>query len=258
MLLSHEDKGTGPAVLLLHSGVCDRRMWSRQVEALSHSHRVVAPDLPGFGDSALPAGSFSTHGLLVELLDHLGIEDVAVVGSSFGGRVALELASQAPDRVRSLVLLCAASRGVESTPAAEAFEEEEERLLEAGDVDGAVALNVDTWLGPEADDATRELVRVMQRHAFDVQIPADSWPDPPQPERVEPDLTSITVPTFVVAGGRDLDFFQNVARHLAATIPDSHLVELPWAAHLPSLERPDEVTALLTGFLADPAASRAP
>lgn len=249
--MAYDDQGSGPAVLLLHAGVCDRRMWRHQLESLSRHHRVVAPDLAGFGDSALEPGSFSYAAQLVGLLDELGIERVSVVGSSFGGRLALELTHEAPARVSRLVLLCTAYRGVEATAAVETFGEEEERLLGAGDIDGAVELNVTTWLGPDADDAARDLLRTMQRRAFDVQLPADEWPDPPEPEPVDPDLSAFELPVYVVLGGHDLDHFQNVARHLAAAIPDGHLIELDWAGHLPALERPAETTALLTGLVTE-------
>jgi pimeloyl-ACP methyl ester carboxylesterase len=224
-------------------------MWRPQVEGLARSHRVLAPDLPGFGDSALAPGPFSFAGDLAELLDQLAVERLAVVGSSFGGRVALDLTELSPDRVDSLVLLCAAAPGIEPTEAVTTFEEAEERLLESGDVDGAVELNVSTWLGPDADDAARDLVRVMQRRAFDVQIPADDWSDPPTPVRIDPALSTFDLPTVVVSGRHDLDHFQQVARHLATTIPGADLIELPWAGHLPSLERPDEITALLLEVL---------
>ncbi len=238
-----------PVVLLLHAGVCDRRMWKTQVESLAPTYRVIAPDLPGFGDSPLEPGEFSTSGELLELLDTLGIDQTAVVGASYGGLVALELAHVAPERVTSLVLLSTALQGLDSTAAVDAFGEEEERLVLAGDLDGAVELNVSTWLGPDADDAARASVRQMQRRAFDVQVPADEWPDPPHPASVEPDLTAIDVPTLVVAGGHDLDFFQHVARHVAASISEARLVDLPWAGHLPTLERPDETAALVADFL---------
>ena len=247
--LAYDDLGSGPAVLLLHAGVADRRMWDPQAKALSATHRVIAPDLPGFGDSPLAPGAFSNAAEVAALLDELGVDRAAVVGSSYGGRVALELAHEHPDRVSSLILMCAASRGVDSTPTVDAFGAEEERLIEAGEIDAAVDLNVVTWLGPDADDAARDLLRTMQRHAFDVQLAADAWPEPPEPEQVDPDLKAFRAPTYVVSGGHDLDFFQNTARYLAATIPDAHLIELDWAGHLPALERPAETTALLTGLL---------
>ncbi len=249
MVLAHDDHGSGPVVLLLHSGVCDRRMWRPQIEALQQTHRVVAPDLAGFGDSPLEPGPFSFTDDVIELLDALAIPQAIVVGSSFGGRLALELTHEAPDRVAALALLCPAYRGLDATPAADAFEEAEEELLEANDIDGAVELNLTTWLGPEADNATRGLVRTMQRHAFDVQLAADEWPEPPEPKRVDPDLKAIAVQTLVVTGSHDMDHFQAIARHVSSEIPNAKLVELSWAGHLPSIERPAETTELLRDFL---------
>jgi pimeloyl-ACP methyl ester carboxylesterase len=258
VLLAHDDAGSGPAVLLVHAGVTDRRMWDPVLPALSHAFRVVRADLRGFGESPLPGGEYSDADDLDALLDSLGIVDAAVVGSSLGGRVALELATLHPGRVTSLVLLCPGFRGLEPTPAAQAFGAEEGRLLEAGDVDGAVALNVQTWVGPEAPESARAAVAEMQRHAFEVQLAADASDHPPRPQVVEVDPAAIAVPTVVVSGGHDLDHFQAIAAHLAREIPGAESVELPWAGHLPSLERPDAVQALLLDVLRDDPTVHAP
>lgn len=249
MILAHDDVGVGPTVVLLHSGVADRRMWHGVVPALSEDFRVIAPDLRGFGDSPLPGGRYADADDVAALLDELDIDEATVVGSSLGGQVALELATAHATRVSSLVLLCSALRGVEPTAAVVAFGEEEDRLLEAGDVDGAVALNVRTWLGPEASDEARALVAEMQRHAFDVQLAAEAATPGPEPHSVDVVPSGITAPTVVVTGGRDLDHFQAVGRLLAEEIPSAELVHLAWAGHLPALERPEVVGDLLFGVL---------
>ncbi|HEX7746309.1 MAG TPA: alpha/beta fold hydrolase, partial [Micromonosporaceae bacterium] len=59
----------GRPVVLLHAGIADRRMWRHQVAALAHRHRVLAPDLSGYGESALPAGPFAHHDDVVGLID---------------------------------------------------------------------------------------------------------------------------------------------------------------------------------------------
>jgi 3-oxoadipate enol-lactonase len=241
--------GDGPAVLLLHSTVCDRRMWDPQVAALAAAgHRVIRLDLVGHGGTPVPAGAFDEAAEIAALLDRLGADRLTMVGASGGGRLALEFASRRPDRVRALVLLCTALRGHQAGPELEAFDEREETLLEAGDVAGAVDLNVDLWLGPEADDATREKVRVMQRHAFGVQLAAEDVAY--EPVRTEPDLTRITAPTLLVTGAHDLPDFREIALHLAGVLPQARHLELDWAGHLPSLERPEAVNALLLEFLA--------
>jgi 3-oxoadipate enol-lactonase len=258
MLLAYDDEGAGRAVLLLHAGVADRRMWDVIAPAMSHAFRVVRPDLRGFGETPMPPGEYADADDLDQLFEQLGIVDAAVVGSSFGGRVALELASLHPGRVSSLVLLAPALRGLEPTADLVAFSEEEDRLLNSDDIDGAVDLNVRTWLGPEADDDAKSLVRLMQRRALDVQRAADASEPGPQPRVVEVDPATIAVPTVVVAGDHDLDHFRLVAGLLADRIPGAELVTLPWAGHLPSLERPGAILALLLDVVRDDPTVHAP
>jgi 3-oxoadipate enol-lactonase len=244
-MLAHDVAGSGPTVLLLHSGVCDRRQWDPQWPALTGRFAVARPDLRGFGDSELGAGAFSNVDDVVELLDELGWADAAVVGSSYGGRVAMELAVTHPDRVRRLVLLSPALQGIETSADADAFEAEEDRLLAADDVEAAIELNVRTWLGPQATDEVRERVRTMQRRALAVQGAADRLEDPPSLVPVEVDPARIRCRAVVVAGGHDLEHFRNIADHLARTVPDAELVAWADVAHLPNLETPDRTTDLL-------------
>ena len=238
----------GELVILIHSGVGDRRQWDGQWSRLAERFRVARPDLRGYGETPIPGGSFSYVEDVAELIESLG-GSAKIVGSSFGGRVALSTAAARPDLVRRLVLLCPAYRGVPTTPDVEAFGEREDELLEAGDVDGAVELNVTSWLGPDAGPAAHDLVRVMQRRAFDVQLAADELPDPPEPTWPDIDLATMTQPTVVFSGAHDFAWFTNIAEHLAATMPDARHVALSWAGHLPNLERPDETTQLLLDAL---------
>lgn len=253
MTLHHSVAGAGPPVVLLHAGVADSRMWAGQTGpgagALADRFTLVAPDLRGFGSSPMPSpedAPWSNAGDVLALMDDAGIASASIVGCSYGGRVALEVASTAPERVDRLVLVCSALRGVEPTASVEAFGDEEERLLESGEISAATDLNVRTWLGPEADDAARELLRDMQQHAFEVQLAAEEV----DPDDIEVDLLRVTMPTTVFYGRRDLDFFANVARHLHENLPQSELVELPWAGHLPTLERPVEMAGRLAAALA--------
>lgn len=229
-------------MLLLHSTATDARQWQPQVRELRADHTVVAPDLRGYGRSPLTSAPFSHAGDVVRLLDHLGIEHCAVVGSSGGGAVALQVASAVPDRVSALVLLCAAAEGVEPTEDLRVFAERESALLHDGDVAGATDLSIGMWLQPEVDEPTRELFREMQSNAFRVQLAAG---DDVHEEEAEVDLGRITCPATVVTGGRDLAWFRAVGDHLAAELPLAARVELPWAGHLPNLERPMETAELI-------------
>ena len=104
-------------------------------------------------------------------------------------------------------------------------------LSDAGDIAGAVELNVATWLGPEASQATRERVRLMQRRALEVQLAA---PQEYEPAEVAVDLGAITAARLVVSGAKDLPDFGLIAARLATLLPGTRQVELPWAGHLPS------------------------
>ncbi|GAA1004147.1 alpha/beta hydrolase [Acrocarpospora pleiomorpha] len=241
-----EESGTGRPVVLLHSTSADARMWDGVWEPLASAFRVIRLDLRGYGRSPLVAEKpYSNAGDVAELLDGLGIDAAVVVGSSGGGRVALELATIRPDLVSDLVLIASAA-GLPPTPELEAFGDEEDRLIEAGDVAGAAELNVRTLLGPDANDQARAKLFEMQRNAFELQLAADPEPEVTRPEV---DLTAITAPALVVIGGHDLPYFTATGHHLVAELPSATLLELPWAGHLPALERPSEIAGLLLTHL---------
>jgi pimeloyl-ACP methyl ester carboxylesterase len=185
---------------------------------------------------------------VVGLLDELDIEQAALVGSSAGGMVAQQIASAWPDRVSRLVLLCADTDGIEPTAALRSFGEREDDYLERGAIEEAVELNLRTFLGPDATEETRELVRDMQRNAFEVQLAAgDDVPREPGPPI---DLAQARMAAYVVSGERDLDYFTLAADLMTQRLPGARRIVLPWAGHLPNLERPDEITTLLRDMLA--------
>jgi pimeloyl-ACP methyl ester carboxylesterase len=248
MLLAHDLEGPAgaPAVVLLHSSVCDRRMWQAQRQPLLDAgFRVLALDFRGFGDTPAPTQAYSNVEDVLALLDEYGIEQAALVGASFGGRVAGEVAARRPERVSTLALVCAALRGHPPTPAIAAFGAREDELLEAGDVDAATALNVATFVGPRADEATRQAVYAMQRHAFEVQLAGPEVAG----DNTEPDLSAITARTLVVSGKLDVDYFGEIAEVLTARIPGARHEILDWAGHLPNLEDPAAFNPVLLDFL---------
>ena len=252
--LAHDVTAGAGAVLLLHAGVADRRMWDRQRDVLAAAGlRVVRADLPGFGGTPASTEDYDEAAEVLALMDSVvgASNPFAVVGASYGGAVALALAARWPARVSALALLCPAAELLVPGADLRLLWRREAELLEAGDVDGAVALNVASWLGPDADDDARDLVADMQRRAFDLQALAGAGP-----VDVPSDLGSVTGRALVVAGGHDLPEFRSVAGAVAAAVPGAELVELTWAGHLPSLERPDETATLVRDFLVG--AMRAP
>ncbi len=234
-------------VLLLHSGIADRRMWAPLVDALSGAgHRVLAPDLPGFGETPLEPGTIDFVAYAADRLD----APAAVVGCSFGGRIALELALARPELVDRLVLVGAGLGGWDWSEAARAGYAEEEEALERGELAEAAAAQARMWLAADADEEVRSLTEAMTLRSYELQIPfedevTDVWPDPPAKER----LAEVRVPTLVVVGSEDVEDIKVIAESLADEIPGARLETIDGAGHLPSLERPDELNRLLLAFL---------
>jgi len=254
--LHGEEAGEGPPVVLVHAAVGDSRMWDPQWESFPRAHRTVRFDLPGFGRSPLPGPRFTPGHALLGVLDHLGLERAALVGASFGGRVALEVALARPERVSALVLAGAPLEdGHDWSPAARAFFAAEEAALARGDLDAAVEANLRTWLSPDADPEVRARVGEMQRRAFELQAAHPELEEEALVPDLELRLGDVRAPTLVLVGERDLSDFHAFAERLAAAIPGARHLVLPEAAHLPSLERPGEFDAVVLGFLAHASAA---
>jgi pimeloyl-ACP methyl ester carboxylesterase len=222
-------------------------MWGKQVADLSRDHRVITVDLRGFGETPV-AAKYSDARDLLAVLDEVGAEQIAAVGSSYGGYVVQQAASHAPERFSRLIQFCSPTDNVEPTPDIRAVWSEENRLVEAGDLDGAADLTVDEWIGPEADDEARELLRAMQRRAYELQVPAGDVDNEELP--VVPDR--LTMPVHLFTGGKDFAWFTDCAQYLTDRLPDANLVSLSWAGHLPTLERPEEANTLIRAALAAP------
>ena len=244
-------------VLLLHAGIADSRMWQPQVEVLEAAgHRVIAPDLRGFGERPLEPAPFSYLRDAEELLDGPS----AVVGCSLGGRVALELALHRPDLVQRLVVIAPGLPGWEWSDETRAGWAAEEEAYEAGDLETAAAASVRMWVDgssrsrEDVDPAMRAAVTEMVLRSYEMQQGAweagadeENVLDPPVSGR----LDEIRCPTLVIVGEHDVADMRGIAAHAADTIGGARLVTVADAAHLPSLERPDEVNALLVDFLAE-------
>jgi 3-oxoadipate enol-lactonase len=230
-----------PHVLLLHAGGLDGRMWHPLAERLKDAYRLHMPDLRGHGDTPISDEEFSNAEDLVRLLDRLQIKRAAVVGASFGGLVALQLATRAPERVTGLALMASAFELDEWSPELDAFRAEEEALLEAGDIDGAVELGLRTWVRePEVADLVADMSRKAFEHQHGVEVHVRDLPV---------DLASIAVPTMAVSGGRDFPDFARIADRIAAEVPGAERAEIADAGHLIALERPDASAELLRPWL---------
>src|ERR1700756_3460854 len=121
-LLYYETAGKGPALVLIHAGFLDSRMWDDQFELFSKTHKVIRYDVRGFGKSDKATSKFSNYSDLHTLLEYLRVESASLIGCSMGGRIALDFAVEHPNEVQSLILVSPAVSGYKPS------DPEEERL----------------------------------------------------------------------------------------------------------------------------------
>lgn len=264
--------GAGPAVVLTHGGLGDRRMWDHQFQALAERCRVVRYDMRGLGDSDDARGEFARCDDLLGLMDALGIEQAVLVGNSIGGAHSLEAALSAPERVRGLALICsglteydwpeemAAEIGhlIEQAVPAERMARYWNRTAEhvdPADVEAVAEANVRYLvagpkrrledLAPEVRSLALEMCGRNFAREWSVPLYRERFLQPPVIER----LRDVAVPTLIVNGVHDPSAIQEIADLMSLRIPGARRVDLD-AGHLPSLERPEETTNALLEFLA--------
>ncbi|MFN8216802.1 MAG: alpha/beta hydrolase [Solirubrobacterales bacterium] len=250
--LPHDELGEGPALVLLHAGIADRRMWDEHLEPLAASgHRAVAVDLPGFGEAPIGAGPVAHWEDVVATMDALGIARAALAGSSFGGAVALRLAATHPRRVSSLALFSSPTvPDAEPSPELAAIWEREEAALAAGDLDAAVAAIVSGWIPASASAEIRDRIASAQRRNYERHGAAEEPEWAPDPFDQDPSLAAaIEVPALLAAGELDLPDFRDAAGDLAAKLPRGRQTVIAGCAHLAPLEAPERFRELLLEHL---------
>jgi 3-oxoadipate enol-lactonase len=246
--LYYERTGSGPAVVLLHGGNLDSRMWDDQVPFLAKSFTVIRYDIRPYGRSALTEQGFSSVQDLAALLDYLDVQRAALVGLSLGGRIAIDFALDHPNRVDKLVLMGPGLTGYEFTP------DDAVKVMLARAKEGDAAGAMDLWLRhPMMASAMQRpaLARRIREIANDnvkiwTHLPVgERVPNPPALAR----LGDIRHPTLVIVGERDVRDIQAIAKLLASRVPGARLERIPRAAHLPNMEDPVRVNRLLGEFL---------
>jgi pimeloyl-ACP methyl ester carboxylesterase len=256
--LAVESEGVGPALVCLHAGVCDRRMWRPLAAQLGPDHRVIAYDRRGFGQSQSDDEPCSDLDDLCAVLDGcLDGEPAILVGASRGGALALDLALAKPERVRALVLIASAVSGdPDDAPVPAAIQKQIDALTAAeqsGDVDALNAVEVHVWLDGPLEPAgrvqgpLRELLLDMNGIALR-HPPLTKKREPPP---AWPRLEEVTQPALVLSGDLDFPHHAALSASLGARIPHVHAHVVGGAAHLPSLERPEECAAVIRAFLAE-------
>lgn len=245
--------GAGAPVVLLHAFPLCSAMWDQQRQELSRQHRVIAPDLRGFGGSRLGRDEPDLDHMaddLAGLLDRFRLDRVVLGGLSMGGYVTMAFLRRHPGRVRALVL-ADTKASADPEPARENRRRIADELLEEDSVRPLIDEVLPKLCG-ETTKSTRPAIVGRVRALVEDAAPASAaWAQRAMARR--PDsfdvLRSAGVPTLVVIGEEDV--LSTVADGEAlAEATSGELVVLPGSGHLTALEVAEDFTAAVGGFLA--------
>ncbi len=254
--LNYHDQGQGETVLLIHGsgpGVTSWANWRGVIPGLSAKARIIAPDMLGFGYSSCPADLKLTPEVwvdsLIQLLDHLGISQVSVVGNSFGGAIALALASSHPQRVKRLVLMGAVGLSFPITdgldkvwgyqPSLDAMR----GLMEVFAYDHSI-IN-DDLVNMRYQASIRDDVQTRFAQLF----PAPRQEGVEMLALPEEALKNLPHQTLLIHGRDDQVIPVELSERMVRLIPRSELHIFGQCGHWVQIERAAEFTRLLTHFL---------
>jgi pimeloyl-ACP methyl ester carboxylesterase len=264
--LSYVDSGSGPVVLFIHGILGSQRQWAHLVDRLDDDHRVLVPDLFGHGSSAKPLGdySLSAHAAAMrDLIDHLGIERITLVGHSLGGGIAMQFFYLFPERVDRLVLVASGGLGrevniilrsatlpgakqvislVASTPVLSRVEALGRAASKVGWRPGADLAAIWRGFSSLADRESRRAFLATTRAVIDIGGQSISAHD--HLEGVLP------IPTLIVWGSKDRMIPAWHALSAQRAVPDCRVELFEGAGHFPHLEDPDRFAHMLREFIA--------
>lgn len=241
--LYYEVLGSGEPIVFIHGFTLDHRVWEPQREYFSREYKVITYDTRGFGKSSVPVNAYTHHEDLAALLDELKAGAAHIVGHSMGGRIAANFTLDYPAKVLTLTLLDSALDGYES---------EVNWTVRSGR-DG-VSKAKENWLNHEVFEFTKRDKKTTDSlkkivgdysgwHWFngDPQRPSE----PPAIDR----LSEISVPTLIVVGEEDLQYFHNIAAAINERVEGSVVRVVKSAGHMVNLEQHEEVNKLVKSHI---------
>ncbi len=245
------EAGEGNPLVLLHGLPGSSEAWRQVLAPLAAGHRVIAPDLPGCGRSDKPHTGYEVGrlaGHMLDLLDALGLEQVNLVGHSLGGHVALTMALDQPERVRSLALVDARGLGQEVH-----FHAMEPLLEEVNEVSVREFLStafsdperIQAWM---VEQIRAELSDPAAHAALYVMVRSEGGPDGQRhsiPER----MAELRMPTLIVWGDQDALLPCHQGQEAAAQVAKGRYIGIPSCGHYPHLEQAGAFVSALTALL---------
>ena len=237
--LYFEVVGEGEPIVLIHGFSLDHRMWEPQVEFLKDKFKVITYDLRGFGKSSVPTGKYSHHDDLKALLEHLGVSKTHVVGLSLGGEIAIDFTLAFPNMVKSLVLSDSSLGGYKSTVDWNVHPEEGLEKAKENWVNHEVFNKTTT--NKIASEKLQEMLKDYSGWHWFNSDPREKL-IPPAIDQIQ----DIKVPTIIMVGENDLNYYHNIAEVLNQKILGSKKIIIPNSGHMTNLENTEAFNRVLS------------
>lgn len=250
--LHYVDEGKGKPVVLIHGFPFDHHLWDNQVNVLSRTNRVIAPDLRGFGESDHPDDIYTMTQYaadIIALLDLLQIKKAVIGGLSMGGYVALAIAEQFPERMEGLIL--SNTRSAKDTAA---VRQNRYNTIEKINYDGTEFLvedMVQKVLSKKTlnqNSGVVEFVENMMRRQDAVGMKGALAGMAQRKDRTFI-LNTIQVPVIVINGKKDSLISVIEAKRMVRELSVGHLEVIPGSGHLSNLEQPEKYNDILKRFI---------
>jgi pimeloyl-ACP methyl ester carboxylesterase len=267
-------RADAPVLVALHGLGATNASLLPTVWELARDHRVIAPDLPGFGIADKPLVTYSAAWFgrwLERFCDALGLDRFFLLGNSLGGRIAIEGGLLLPDRVRALVLLTpspAFRRLRQFVPLVRVLRPELATLpLPVGHATAVAGLRQmfavpdrirPSWYDAAADEFLRVMHEPRGRIAFFSAMRQIYLEEAFGARGFWDRLPGLAPPALFVWGDRDRLVPHGFARHVVQALPDCRSVVLRDCGHVPQFELPGVTHRLIRAFLAEAAAPRPP
>jgi pimeloyl-ACP methyl ester carboxylesterase len=246
--LYYEECGSASqTVVLVHDGVVDSAVWDLVWPAFCKRFRTIRYDRRGFGRSpAATAGYFEIDDLAA-VLHHLKIAKAVLVGSSHGGELSIDFRLAHPDAVQQLILVGAVVSGMPYTAQFLNRGNVPFGLLAKGDTKAAIAAwSKDKYLiAPGNDAARKRLFDLLAANPQDMSHADFTLATKP----ALPRLKEIRVPTLILVGDADIPDVHAHAGAIEAGIPNSRRILIEGVGHLMYLEKPEEFSRAVIGFI---------
>lgn len=252
ILIGYDEYGSGTPLVLIHGHPFNRSMWDDQVKAFSSTHRVIVPDLRGYGETTVVPGKTTMETMakdLAALLDALAIDRVILGGLSMGGQIVFEFYYQFPERVSALLL--ADTQAQAETEAGKVTRNTTaQRIIDQG-MQSLVPEMLPKLLAAKTFAERQEVVEKVRQMIIKTPPEGAAAALRGRAERRDyiPLLKSITVPTLIVVGSEDEYTPISDAELMHQGIVGSQLAIFPSIGHMPNMECPDEFNAAFRQFL---------